>query len=76
MKTTTLKASNELAEKIANDLLSLKGPKNRNLFIRTMIENGFEIKGLLQGIEIVVFRFTDPGGKPRFDYDEKLIILI
>lgn len=73
MKWTVLKASKSLAEQIAKDLLNRTGKTGRPLYIRAEIEHGFEIKGRLNGVEIVVFRYTNPGGRQRFDYDERVL---
>lgn len=74
MKTTVLKASKKLAEKISSDFISRKFPNGKPIFFRTEIANGFEISGKKKTGEIVViFRYINDSGRQQFDYDEKLL---
>ena len=73
MKSTVLHASPTTAEQIARYLLARKNKNYKPLFTRHEIEDGFEIKGFLKGEQVVVFRYTNPGGQHRFDYEERLL---
>lgn len=73
MKTIVLKASKELAEKMAADLLKLKNKKNtdKSVFVRVETERGFNIQTLHQSPVVVLSYSSYPGN--RIDYDERLI---
>ena len=76
LKTTVLKASEQLANEIKGNLLKLN---NGNYFRCFPISNGFEIKGRMKNdggeiVTVVVFRYRD-NPAPRIDYDANLITI-
>lgn len=74
MKTTVLKASLKTASEISKDLLSRTDKHGRPIFKRAELEgDGFEITAMTKEGRVVVFRYTAPDGRQRFDYDERLL---
>ena len=76
LKTTVLKASEQLAKEIKDNLLKLNKGKSFRCF---PISNGFEIKGRMKNdadeiVTVVVFRYRD-NPAPRIDYDANLITI-
>lgn len=79
MKSTVLKASYKLANKIADDLLARRTKENPDspiFFRRELDKGGIEVYEITQAdkTEMVVLRFTlSPAA--RIDYDERLITI-
>ncbi len=73
MKSTVLHANPTTAQQIATDLLEKKNKNGKPLFTRHDLLAGFEIRGILKGEQVVVFRYTHTDGMHRFDYEERLL---
>lgn len=73
MKSTVLHANPTTAQQIATDLLARKNKDDKPLFTRHELPAGFEVKGILKGEQVVVFRYTYADGMHRFDYEERLL---
>ncbi len=74
MKTTVIKASKDLAERISRQLLSYPSAINpdRTIFIRVETERGFKIQNRNTKNPVRVFEYWD-SPDPRIEYNEQII---